>query len=1003
MAETNPYADFDYLRTAAPPPTDDVPPAGSAIAEGRPRVYVTKGEKPDENANPYARFDAFRGDAPRSEKSPTMGSIALQIPAGFNEVTADTLGAPVDATTWILNRIPGVKIDKPFGGSQSIKDAMGVIGANPDNAPAQNTAERIARGAGGGIAGMIVPEAAIGTLARGGAIAPEVAETAGRVFGRSAGPGDVAKTAVVGGTAGSTGEAAAEVSPEKYKPAARLAGNIVGGGSGALVAEAPRLAVDAGRGARDYLAPTTATGQESTAAKMLAQRATSPTDVLETLDSGSHDLVPGSKPTTFQATGDMGLGSLEREVQTHNPNDFQQRRANQNAARLDALSTIQPTGNPADVSAALRRQLGDIDETTNQTIERATADARTRADAVGGTVPPEQRGSALRGVLQDAEDAARRHEGNLWRAVDPEGRLAISMGPVQEVAEKVYGNLTTAARSGLAPTERTVLDVMGTYRPVEPFRELTDLRSAVSSAMRNELVTAGRSPAYARLSQLRGGIEEAIGSAVEHQAAQEAHAVGRGELSPEATTEARLRDWQNVWYSRQAEAGAVNSAGADGNAGSRSTSVSGPRRAAGEARERPSNASGDQGLPRDVPLEPNFDEAARERLNTATAATRERAQTFNQGLVGQVLKSQGQRGSYRMLDAGVPDAAFKAGPKGYETINAFRRAIGDEHAETMLHDTAASSLRQFAMKPDGTLDPVRFASWQQKYSDALRALPADLGDRFADAARATEAIDHVAVMRRDALETYQRNAIGKLIEAKDPEDVTKIIGGVFSGKNPVGSMRELITETANDPTAREGLRKAVVDYIAGRFISNTEAAASDRNLIKADAFQTFVKQHTGSLRQVLTSQEYNMLKAIAADLRRSNRSLIAVKIPGQSNTAQDSLPELKKAMTPGSGSLLAQFVVAGGGGYGVHGLTGALTGIAGVLGKNVIGRMHEAGMEKVGDLIRQAMLDPELARILLAKAPAKPDTGTAMTLAHRLRRLSVYAPTQATNSQQQAK
>src|SRR6202020_516682 len=144
-------------------------------------------------------------------------------------------------------------------------------------------------------------------------------------------------------------------------------------------------------------------------------------------------------------------------------------------------------------------------------------------------------------------------------------------------------------------------------------------------------------------------------------------------------------------------------------------------------------------------------------------------------------------------------------------------AIGDEHAHMMLRDTAAANLRQFAIRPDGTLDPIRFASWQQKYADALRALPGDLGSRFADAARATEAIDHVAAIRRDALETYQRNALGKLIEAKDPEDVTKIIGAVFSGKNPVGSMRELVTETANDPAAREGLRKSVVDYIAGRF------------------------------------------------------------------------------------------------------------------------------------------------------------------------------------------
>jgi hypothetical protein len=65
-------------------------------------------------------------------------------------------------------------------------------------------------------------------------------------------------------------------------------------------------------------------------------------------------------------------------------------------------------------------------------------------------------------------------------------------------------------------------------------------------------------------------------------------------------------------------------------------------------------------------------------------------------------------------------------------------------------------------------------------------LPGDLGDRFADGAHATEAIDHVAAIRRDALETYQRSAIGKLIEANDPEDVSKIIGRVLS---PAGSFR----------------------------------------------------------------------------------------------------------------------------------------------------------------------------------------------------------------------
>jgi len=54
--------------------------------------------------------------------------------------------------------------------------------------------------------------------------------------------------------------------------------------------------------------------QEATAGEMLAQRATSPTDLLDTLDSGPVDLVLGSNPAS--ANGDIGLCSLEREVQT---------------------------------------------------------------------------------------------------------------------------------------------------------------------------------------------------------------------------------------------------------------------------------------------------------------------------------------------------------------------------------------------------------------------------------------------------------------------------------------------------------------------------------------------------------------------------------------------------------------------------------------------------------------------------------------------------------------
>jgi hypothetical protein len=81
----------------------------------------------------------------------------------------------------------------------------------------------------------------------------------------------------------------------------------------------------------------------------------------------------------------------------------------------------------------------------------------------------------------------------------------------------------------------------------------------------------------------------------------------------------------------------------------------------------------------------------------------------------------------------------------------------------------------------------------------------------------------------------------------------------------MGSMHELVTETANDLAARE-LAQVWGWVITSQFIFYTKAAASDRNLIKADAFQTLVKQHAGSLRQVLTGPEHNILKAMVADL-----------------------------------------------------------------------------------------------------------------------------------------
>ena len=220
---------------------------------------------------------------------------------------------------------------------------------------------------------------------------------------------------------------------------------------------------------------------------------------------------------------------------------------------------------------------------------------------------------------------------------------------------------------------------------------------------------------------------------------------------------------------------------------------------------------------------------------------------------------------------------------------------------------------------------------------------------------------------------------------------TRTVGKILAQKDAVGGMRQLAAETRNDPAVRQGLRPSVVDAIANRFISNTEAATTGHGLIRSDQFQTFIRNNRAALAQVCSEKEINSLRAIAQDLQRSNRSTTAVKLPGGSNTAQDTanlrtslMSQLVRhgnhlAFGAGTGAPVAFFAGA------PLGFIGALAGTAGA---TVASALREAGIRKADDLIREAMMDPELARHLLMKySPGSKTQG--LSLANYLRRNTV--------------
>lgn len=931
--------------------------------------------------NPYADDIKEKGEA-------TLSSVAHNTTAGLNEGIAKTLGYPADLVGGFVNQAAGgvnylagrkVLADnvQPFGGSESIRRGLNAIGADTaDTVEANHPIERIARGAGEGAGGMAAGGGMVGgAKSVAGTAAPKLFSVMEGLFG--ANPTTAAATGAIQGAAA---EAAGEVAPDGYKTGARIVGGLVGG----AVPVASHVAYEGGkfavRAAQDFARPFTKAGQESLAGERIANAATDVHAVRDSLENGPHELVPGSKPTTFQQTGDMGLGQLERQVRTNNPDDFLQRASEQNAARSRVIQGTQATGSPADVSAHFRGLRDSLDRVTETAINHATQQRNQSVAAMGGNGSAEGYGAAMREPAQVARDAAKEAERTLWRAVDPHGDLVMPATPIASSARNIEGQLSRSARP-MSGEEREIFDIAGTYDERTPFREVRDLRGRISAAMSEELRNSGRTPTYARLVQLRQTVERTIDRAVENQARMEQSAVARGQMSAEDTMAARFAAQRDEFLARRNSQQANNSAGDRANSGSRSSGVSGSVRTNGEAGGPLGLAPGDQGI-QGTPL----DAAAAQRLRDASAATRQRATTFDEGATGAVLKTGSRAGEYRTPDSLVPSKVFHPGANGGEDVRHYINAVGHDQAVPVIADYAAFSLRRAAMRPDGSIDTAKALAWAKQHDAALAELPPEVRSRLANPGRAEEAVTRAADARKEQLANFDRSAVAHVMGA-DSGDVVRQVGSIFNSRDAAARMQELATAARGNPSAQAGLRRAVVDHIQSQFLSNTEAATTGANQIKADAFQTFMRTKADVLAKVFTPEEIGALRAVAQDLQRANRSINATKLPGGSNTAQDTAHRVGEP-----GTILNKIAVEAAAAAAGHAAAGASGGIAGWLGTKVASALRDAGLANVDNLVKEAMLNPELARALLQKVPAKPDTGAALKIVKTVKRMAVSGP-----------
>lgn len=1002
---------FDAMPDAQAPAAPEAVPSGSDLIARAQSIgggqYVPSGSEAEQMSQDLAAvaqrrrgrtkgdwFDAMpdvQQPAPAQQQQPTdtrpsLSGMAGNLAAGGNEALAAGFGSPVDAATWLLNKgLGGLNIppiEHPIGGSASIRQAMGLVGANPENFPARAPAEQVMRATGRGI-GSILP-----MMAGGAGLAAAAPGTVAGNVGRQLATMPLGGSVIAGASGGATGEVAKQNVSEPYKPLAEFGGNIIGGMAPTLMgAAAGRALGPAAQTARNFLATMMPGGRQRLAGEQIIGAASDPSQFRAGL-ANAQELVPGSQPTTFQATGDQGVGQLERAARTRNAEPFAQRAVEQNAARNQAVEALQPQGNAGAVGSLFRQQLADLEARGQAATNQARAEVAGATAALGGEESSTAYGAAAREKLAANNAAAKAQESALWNSIDPTGKAGIDATPFQEGVDAITSGRAASAKD-ISGEEAAILDTVKVWPRIQSLAEVRAMRSRISDAIRAEIRAGGttESAVVRRLMGYKDALDGALESALDRQDFAEQQAVAKGTLSFQDTLQAQRSQWlaeRDARTAAQTGTGRRGGSGPGNGPGVGSVASSGAPRTAQSADRTPSQPPGTQGVPSETrPLTP--DELS--RYKTARQATVERKDTYRQGPVGKVL-APGENAGFRVSEANVGSKLWRAGPEGAEAIKAYVKAGGDP---AILQGHAVASLREAGIiQPDGTVDAARFGRWQTRYQSAIDELPGGLANKFATAQKAQQTLDDTMAAHAQAVRDFEHGAARNFLN----DDPAVAVRKAFAAGNPGEEFGKLAQMVKGNPDAEAGLRRAVVDHI------QNEIRNASTDFYKPEIFQRFVRRNITPLKVLFGGQGANNLEMVAADLRRTQQQVLTKAGTAGSDTAQNLALAAKHGgakhsvlswlMTVG-GPILGEHVVEAVGGHPVAGIAlGAIPAMASAL--------RQRGIAKLNELVDEAMLNPDLARELVSKVSGPP----SLTLQKRLAsRLVATLPGMAANAAQQ--
>ena len=98
------------------------------------------------------------------------------------------------------------------------------------------------------------------------------------------------------------------------------------------------------------------------------------------------------------------------------------------------------------------------------------------------------------------------------------------------------------------------------------------------------------------------------------------------------------------------------------------------------------------------------------------------------------------------------------------------------------------------------------------------------------------------------------------------------VGGLLERKDAVETMQRLAHAVAGNPTAVEGLKRAILDHMIEKITSMTEAGTTGVDALKPGMTQAYIRKNRAALKAAgLNDQQLGALDQVTADIKRQQR------------------------------------------------------------------------------------------------------------------------------------